>query len=113
MIYGTKHTGRKTPHAMADNVYGGKSVDKVWAFCFKQGDPDAELIKKYIPKSNCYTKPGTQNLPDDKFKSTDIRKWHTSVWNQKSANYAKFGMFKTNYEIREFFERASLSEHLL
>ena len=112
MVYDTEHTGRKTPHAIADNIYGGKSVDMVWAWCFKHDDPDGMLIKKYIPKSKCYTNAGTQDLPDDKFKATDIRKWHTLVWNQKSSNHKKLGVFKTNYEIREILDRASLTNFL-
>lgn len=108
MVFDTEHNGRKTPHAVVDNIYGGKSVDMVWAWCFENDDPEAKLIKKHIPKSKCYTNPGTQDLPDDKFKTTDIRKWHTAVWNQKSANHKQWGVFKTNYEINDILKQATL-----
>lgn len=112
MVYDTDHSGRKTPHAITDNLFGGKSVDMVWAWCFEHNDPDGKLIKKYIPKSKCYVKPNTQEIPDDEFKATNLRKWHTAVWNQKSANYKKFGFFKSNYEIKELLSRASFETFL-
>ena len=109
----TIHTGRKTPHAVADNIYGGKSVDVIWAECFDNDDENAKTIHKYISKSNCYVKAKCQETPDDKFRETDVRKVHTAVWNQKSANQKKYGVFKTNYEIKEQVERASLDNVLV
>lgn len=100
----TEHSGRKTPHAVTDNLYGGKSIDTVWAWCFENDNPDGRLVRKHISKSNCYVAENNQDLEDYKFKDSDIRKWHTAVWNQKSMNLEKHGFFKTNYEIKRMQE---------
>lgn len=104
----TEHTGRKTPHAKTSNLFGGISIDTKWIWDFENDDPNGRLIKKHIAKSNAYVKAGKQDLSDDKFKEEDIRNYHTRVWNQKSANLKKFGYFKTNYEIEEMRESATL-----
>jgi len=108
----TIHNGRKTPHAVVNNIYGGKSVEKIWAECFDDGDENAKTIHKHITKSNCYVKAKHQNTPDDEFRDSDIRKMHTAVWNQKSANFKKYGMFKTNYEIKQYMNTPSLDKFL-
>ena len=81
---------RKTPHAITSNLYGGKSTDMVWAWCFKDNDSDQKLIKKYIPISNVYVNENTQDTPDDQFRKADLRKFHVDVWNEKAKNYSFF-----------------------
>ena len=108
----TKIRDRKTPHAIACNLYGGKSTDMVWAWCFKDGNPEEKLIKKYIPISNVYVNENTQHIPDDKFRKADLRKFHVDVWNQKAKNFDKHNKFMTNYELSDYFSRASLTDFL-
>lgn len=103
---------RKTPHAVTTNLYGGKSTDMVWAWCFKSNDSEGQLIKRHIPMTNVYVNENTQDIPDDKFRKADLRKFHVDVWNQKAKNFEKHGKFMTNYELREYFSRADLNNFL-
>ena len=104
---------RKTPHAVTANLYGGKSTDMVWAWCFKDGDAEGTLIKKHIPMTNVYVNPNTQDIPDDKFRKVDLRKYHVDVWNQKAKNFEKYNKFMTNYELKEYFSRADLNKFMM
>jgi len=108
----TEIRDRKTPHAITSNIYGGKSTDTTWAWCFANGDPDAKIIRKHIPKAHVYVAPNTQDIPDDQFRKVDLRAWHVDVWNQKVKNRDSFGKFMTNYEIREFLSKSNLSAFL-
>lgn len=108
----TKIRDRKTPHAVTANLYGGKSTDMVWAWCFENDDPDGRIIKKYVPMTNAYVNENTQELPDDKFRKADIRKFHVDVWNQKAYNHRTHGKFMTNFELSEYQNRSDLGKFL-
>lgn len=92
-------TYRKTPHATVNTIFGTIGTDMVNAWCFENGHINDRIIKKWIPKSHCYVNAGLQNLPDYAFKSSDLRKYHVDVWNQKAKNYREHGKFATNYEL--------------
>lgn len=94
-------TYRKTPHATVNTIYGTIGTDMVNAWCFENGDINDKLVKKWIPKSQCYVKAGLQDLPDYAFTSSDVRKCHVDVWNEKSKNHKRYGKFLTNYEIKK------------
>jgi hypothetical protein len=83
----------------------------VYAWCFESGDVEDKIIKKWIPKSQCYVKSGLQDLPDYAFTCSDIRKFHVDVWNEKAKNYKRYGKFRTNYQLRLIQEQSTL-EHL-
>lgn len=108
----TKIKNRKTPHAISANLFGGKSTDTIWAWAFETGDVNDRLIKKYIPKSNVYVAPYTQDLPDNQFKKVNLRNWHVDVWNEKCKNLDVYGKFMVNYQIRELLERSDLRHFL-
>jgi hypothetical protein len=104
-------TYRKTPHATVNTIYGTTGTDMVNAWCFENGNIDDKLVKKWIPKSQCYVKENLQDLPDYAFTSSDIRKFHVDVWNEKAKNYKRYGKFRTNYQLRLIQEQSTL-EHL-
>ena len=106
----TDLTYKKTPHAVCNTIHGTIGVDLVHAWCFEHGDVNDRLLKKWIPKAQCYVKAGLQDLPDYLFKNSDIRKHHVDVWNEKAKNYKRCGKFKTNYEIKEYIEEKQLEQ---
>ena len=98
----TELTYKKTPHAVCNTIYGTTGVDLVHAWCFENDNIHDRLVKKWIPKSQCYVRAGLQDLPDYLFKDGDLRKFHVDVWNEKSKNHKKCGKFLTNFELIEF-----------
>ena len=103
---------RKTPHSVTSNIFGGKSTDTIWAWAFENGKIDDRPVKKHIPKAQAYVASDNQDLPDNQFKQTDMRPYHVDVWNEKAKNFARYGKFMVNYELREWMERGSLSNFL-
>jgi len=101
-------TCRKTPHATVNTIYGTIGTDMVNAWCFENGNIDDKLVKKWIPKSQCYVKEGLQDLPDYAFTSSDVRKFHVDVWNEKSKNYRRHGKFLTNHQLKTDQEKSTL-----
>ena len=95
---------KKTPHAVCNTIYGTTGVDLVHAWCFENGNIDDRLVKRWIPKAQCYVKAGLQDLPDYLFKDSDVRKCHVDVWNEKSKNHKKYGKFLTNFELQQFIK---------
>lgn len=102
---------RKKPQSVVNNLYGDIDVSKVSAWCFEFGDANDRLVKKLIPRSECYVKAGLQDVDESLFNSNDVRPYHVDVWKAKSSNYSKYGKFKTNYELKES-ETNSLSDFL-
>jgi hypothetical protein len=101
-------TYRKTPHATVNTIYGTVGTDLVHAWCFENGNKEDKIIKKWISKSQCYVKAGLQDLQDYAFTSSDIRKYHVDVWNEKAKNYKRHGKFSTNYELKQNSENSTL-----
>jgi len=101
-IMKTVITYRKTPHATVNTVFGTISTDLVNAWVFENGDIHDKLVKKWIPKSQCYVEANLQDLPDYLFRDYDIRKYHVDVWNEKAKNYRRYGKFLTNYQLNRF-----------
>ena len=100
----TKIKNRKTPHAVTNTLYGTVGVEYHLAWCFMiEEDQDGPLVKKYIPWTNSYCKPKTQDIPDHCFSVREMRKYHVDVWNQKCKNYEKHGIFVTNFEYNQTF----------
>ena len=98
-------TNRKTPHAVVNTVFGTTGTDMVYAWCFENGNTEDKLVKKLIPKSQCYVAANLQDLPDYMFKEGDIRKYHVDVWNQKAKNHKNTGKFLTDYELNEYYKK--------
>jgi len=101
----TKITYRKTPHSVVSTLFSTAGVDLVHAWVFEiENDENSRLVKKWIPKCQCYVKDGTQDLPDYLFREYDVRKYHVDVWNAKAKNWRKEKKFLTNYELKRHFE---------
>lgn len=95
---------RKTPHSVIETLFG-IGVDMVEAWCFVDGDSDNPLVKRWIPKAQCYVSPNTQDKPDYDFTDGDMRKYSVDVWNAKCLNRRRFGAWKTNFELQEHFKQ--------
>lgn len=103
----TEITYRKTPHAIVNTVFGTAGVDMVYAWCFENNNIEDKLVKKLIPKSQCYVNANLQDQPDYMFKDSDMRKYHVDVWNEKAKNYDRYNKFLTNYELTMYHEKQS------
>lgn len=99
----TTVTSRKVPHSIVSTLYG-VGTDMVFAWCFET-DENSKLVKRWIPKSWCYVRDNTQDIPDYAFRSEDMRKFHVDVWNAKCYNWERTGKWMTNYELNRRAEK--------
>lgn len=90
---------RKTPHVVKKDIFGDKFIATIRAQCFEFGNKEDRVVYKVIPLCQCYVKPGRQHIPDYELTIDDVRPYHVDVWNAKSTNMKKHGMFLTDYEI--------------
>lgn len=110
----TSIVNRKTPHAkvLGRTVY---DLDVKTRTKYKRvldlldiEDINSPTVIRYVPISRIYVRSGNQNIPDDDFKNTDLRNCTTELWNARSAGFRKYGKFMTNWEFKNFSNRATL-----
>lgn len=105
----TECTIKKTPHAKSKelDVFGNQIIKRKLVWCFDHG-PNSKLVKRWVHISEVYVRQYHQDDHDNEMTSKDVRDYHIDVWSQKTRNYKRHGQFKTNYELKELKNRATI-----
>lgn len=106
----TKSIIKKTPHSKSTDtdVYGNMIIKKKLVWCFENDNHNARLVKRWVYLSEIYVKEYKQGEYDNDMTRDDMRNYHVDVWSQKVKNYKMFGLFKTNYELKELQNRSTI-----